>query len=51
MATLSLILDKRRQKKDGTYPLIFQVVLNTVPVKISIEYLLKKKILTGKVAL
>jgi hypothetical protein len=35
MATLSLILDKRRQKKDGTYPLVFQVVLNTVPVKIS----------------
>jgi hypothetical protein len=22
MATLSLVLDKRRQKKDGTYPLI-----------------------------
>jgi len=35
MATLSLVLDKRRQKKDGTYPLVFQVVLKTVPVKIS----------------
>jgi integrase len=35
MATLSLVLDKRRQKKDGTYPLVFQVVMNTVPVKIS----------------
>ena len=23
MATLSLVLDKRRQKKDGTYPLVF----------------------------
>ena len=35
MATLSLVLDKRRQKKDGTYPLVFQVILKTVPVKIS----------------
>lgn len=35
MATLSLVLDKRRQKKDGTYPLVFQVVFYTVPVKIS----------------
>ncbi len=35
MATLSLVLDKRRQKKDGTYPLVFQVVLKSVPVKIS----------------
>ncbi len=35
MATLSLVLDKRRQKKDGTFPLVFQVVMNTVPVKIS----------------
>jgi integrase len=35
MATLSLVLDKRRQKKDGTYPLVFQVVLKTIPVKIS----------------
>ena len=35
MATLSLVLDKRRQKKDGTYPLVFQVIMNTVPVKIS----------------
>lgn len=35
MATLSLVLDKRRQKKDGTYPLVFQIVLKTVPVKIS----------------
>ena len=35
MATMSLVLDKRRQKKDGTYPLVFQVVMNSVPVKIS----------------
>ena len=35
MATLSLVLDKRRQKKDSTYPLVFQVVMNSVPVKIS----------------
>ncbi len=35
MATLSLVLDKRRQKKDGTYPLVFQIVMNSVPVKIS----------------
>ena len=35
MATLSLVLDKRRQKKDGTYPLVFQVILKTIPVKIS----------------
>lgn len=35
MATLSLVLDKRIQKKDGTYPLVFQVVLKSVPVKIS----------------
>jgi integrase/recombinase XerD len=35
MATMSLVLDKRRQKKDGTYPVVFQVVMNTVPVKIS----------------
>ncbi len=35
MATLSLVLDKRRQKKDGTYPLVFQLVFYTVPVKIS----------------
>jgi integrase/recombinase XerD len=35
MATLSLVLDKRRKKKDSTYPLVFQVVMNSVPVKIS----------------
>ncbi len=35
MATLSLVLDKRRQKKDGTYPLVFQVVMNSLPIKIS----------------
>jgi hypothetical protein len=35
MATLSLVLDKSRQKKDGSYPLVFQVILKTVPVKIS----------------
>ena len=35
MATLRLVLDKRRQKKDGTYPLVFQLVFYTVPVKIS----------------
>ena len=35
MATLSLVLDKRRQKKDSTYPLVFQVVMNSKPVKIS----------------
>jgi integrase/recombinase XerD len=35
MATLSLVLDKRRQKRDGTYPLVFQVVMNSIPVKLS----------------
>ena len=35
MATLSLVLDKRRQKKDGTYPIVFQVVMNSLPIKIS----------------
>jgi hypothetical protein len=35
MSTMSLVLDKRRPKKDGTYPVVFQVVMNTVPVKIS----------------
>ena len=30
MATLGLVLDKRRQKKDGTYPLVFQVIMDQV---------------------
>lgn len=34
MATISLVLDNRRQKKDGTYPLVFRVILKTIPVKI-----------------
>ena len=25
MATLNLILDKRRARKDGTYPLVFRI--------------------------
>lgn len=35
MATLSLVLDKRRKKKDGTFPLVFQVIANRIPVIIS----------------
>ena len=35
MATLSLALDKRRQKKDGTYLLVYQVVMNSIPLKLS----------------
>ena len=35
MATLSLALDKRRQKKDGTFPLVYQVVMNSIPLKLS----------------
>lgn len=35
MATLSLVLDKRRQKKDGTFPLVYQVVMNSIPLKLS----------------
>ena len=28
MATINLVLDKRRQKKDGTYPLILRIIQN-----------------------
>ena len=34
MATIKLHLDLRRQKKDGTYPLVFMVVFNSKPIHI-----------------
>jgi integrase len=34
MATIKLNLDLRRQKKDGTYPLVFLVVYNSKPIHI-----------------
>jgi integrase len=35
MAILKLALDKRRQKKNGTYPIVFTTVLNSKPLRIS----------------
>ncbi|MEY3592715.1 MAG: hypothetical protein RLZZ38_1706 [Bacteroidota bacterium] len=34
MATLKLVLDKRRQKKDGTYPLVFTTLVDSKPLRI-----------------
>lgn len=34
MATLKLTLDKRRKKKDGSYPLVFTTVLHSKPLRI-----------------
>ena len=36
MATLKLALDKRRTKKDGTYPIVFKLTVNSKQAIISI---------------
>ena len=41
MATLNLVLDKRRVKKDSTYPVVFRLIANRkqafIPTGISIN--------------
>ncbi|TND09405.1 MAG: integrase family protein [Bacteroidetes bacterium] len=48
MATIKLVLDKRREKKDGSFPLVFRINHNTVTRDIHTGYSIQNTEWDGK---